>query len=100
MVSVNRHVALIFCVLTCGSSHLHSHQSSDQDRQIKLAGDTFGDRRVAGLQSQWSDVAKSDGGQRRQAEVAENRKNVLNIGRVAEVLRPRGRQRIPDAVEI
>jgi hypothetical protein len=53
----------IFRVLSRGSTHhLHSHQSSDQDRQIKLTGDTFGDCRVAGLKSQRSYVTKSDGG--------------------------------------
>ena len=30
-------------------AHLHSDKPRDQDRQIKLAGDSFGDRRVAGL---------------------------------------------------
>jgi len=39
----------------------------------------------ASLQSQRSDVAKSDGGQRRQTKVAENRKNVLKLGRMARL---------------
>src|SRR5208282_6422436 len=75
----------ILGLLTCRSAHLQSHQSSDQDRHVKLSGDTFGDRRVAGLQGQRSDVAKADGGQRCQAEVAENRKKVLKLGRLAGV---------------
>ena len=71
--------------LTGGLTHLHSDKSCDQDRHIKLTGDTFGDRRVAGLERQWSDVPKADGGQRRQAEIPENRKNGLKAGRMAGV---------------
>ena len=70
---------LVFSGLTWSLAHLHPHQPRDQDRQVKLAGDTFGDRRVAGLESQGSDVAKSDSRQRCQAEVAENRENVLKV---------------------
>src|SRR5208282_998327 len=73
----------ILYFLNRGSTHLHSHQSSDQDGPIKLASDSFGDRRIAGLQGQRSDVAEADGGQRRQAEVAENREKVLILGRLA-----------------
>ena len=60
-------------------AHLHSHQPRDQDRQVKLAGDTFGHRRVTGLQGYRSDVAETDGRQRSQAEVDENRKGLLFI---------------------
>src|SRR5208283_2700893 len=58
-------------------THLHSHQPRDQDRQVELSGDTFSDRRVAGLQSYGCDVAKSDGGERSEAEIDENRDSLL-----------------------
>src|SRR5208283_5885385 len=58
-------------------AHLHSHQPRDQDRQVELSGDTFCDRRVAGLQSYGCDVAKSDGGECSEAEIDENRDSLL-----------------------
>ncbi len=61
----------------CRLAHLHSHQPRDQDRQVELAGDTFSDRRVAGLQSDGCDVAKPDGRECSEAEIDENRDSLL-----------------------
>ncbi len=58
-------------------AHLHSHQPRDQDREVKLSGDAFCDRRVASLQSYRCDVAKSDGGECSEAEIHENRDSLL-----------------------
>jgi hypothetical protein len=42
---------LVFSRLTWRLAHLHSDQPRYQDRKIELAGDSFGDGRVARLKS-------------------------------------------------
>src|SRR5271155_3536320 len=67
-----------------GLAHVDSHQSRDQNRQIKLSGDTFGDRRVARLESKRKYIAKSKCRKRGQTEVEQNRENLL-LGRRSRI---------------
>ena len=69
---------LTSCLLTSRSAHhLHPYQSRDQDRQIELSGNSFGDRRVTRLHSYRVISPIADGREGGQAEVDENRENLL-----------------------
>src|SRR5262245_14493877 len=72
------------------AAHLQRDQPSDEDREVELAEDPLRDGRIAGLQCQRDDVAEADGRQRGQAEIDEDREEVLLI---LQQRRVRGRRR-------